>query len=217
MKGSELRSDFDEACGASGDPSAAVKPYAITDPIAYAVLVSARRYRRTKWRHTTKALLEHPHNEHEYRRAERVGIVHGASLLVVVFVLALVWGWVSFSREALKATLSAWRTQAAQAQAVVEGTLALTSGLTLATLMTEGWGLLRAAEAVVLFGLLTFPLVVAFVLRREIRWISDPSERKALVSQGGDDEGDTPALTLGETALPPGVARARRMRGDERA
>lgn len=202
---------------AGAKPVTQVRPYAVTDPIAYAALASRRRYRRTKWRHTTKALLEHPHNEHEYRRAERAGVVHGAFLVVVVFVLALLWGWVSFSRDALKATVRAWRTHAARAQAVVEGTLALTSGLTLAALMMQGWGLLRAAEAVALFGLLTFPLVAAFVLRREIRWISDPSERKTLVSQGDDDDGDPPRLTLGETALPPGVARARRMRGDERA
>jgi hypothetical protein len=217
VKGNRLGSDRDKAGGAGAKSPTQVKPYAITDPIAYAALASRRRYRQTRQRHTTRAALEHPLNEHEYRRAERAAVAHGALLVAVVFALALVWGWLSFSWDALKATATAWRTQAAKAHAVAEGTIALTTGLTLLALTTEGWGLLQAVKEYVVFALLTFPLVFAFVLRREIRWCSDPSERKALAHQRKDDGGDWPLLMLGETALPPGVVRARRMRGDEDA
>ena len=211
MKGNRLGSDHDDA---GVKPTTQVKPYAIIDPIAFAALASRRRFLRTKWRYTTKAAREHPLNEHECRRAKRAAVVHGALLVAVVFVLALAWGWVSFSRDALTATARAWRKQAAKAHAVVEGTIALTAGLTLVALMTEGWGLLRAVKGSVLFGLLTFPLVFAFVFRREIRWLS---ERNSRVGQGDENGDDPPRLSLGETALPPGVVRARRMRGDERA
>jgi hypothetical protein len=206
----------DSAGGTAANPGSRVKPYAVTDPTAYAILVSARRYRRTKWRHTTKAALEHPQNEHEHWRAARVGVVHGVLLAAVVFLLALAWGWLSFSWDALKATTTAWRKQADKAHAVVEGTIAVTAALTALAMMTEGWGLLQAVKVSVAFGLLTFPVVFSFVFRREIRWCSDASEKKALARQD-DDGDDPPLLTLGETAIPPGLASARGTRGDDDA
>jgi hypothetical protein len=197
-----------------------VKPYAITDPIAYAVRASARRYLQTKWRHTTKAAIEHPQNEHECRRAERTGVGHAVLVVCITFAFVLPWAWLSFSWDALKATTTAWRERPDKARAVVEGTFAITAALTFLALTTEGWGLLQAVKAAVVFGLFTFPLVFAFVMRREIRWCSDVSERKRLARQdhdGDDPSQDAPLLTLGEAASPPGLARARRMRGDDRA
>jgi hypothetical protein len=219
MKDSGIgHSNGNSAGDAVARPLGQVKLYAITDPIAYAVLTSARLYRRTKWRHTTKVALEHPQNEHEYRRAERAGLVHATLVVAAAFAFVLAWGWLSFSWDALKATTTAWSEQPQKAQGVVEGTLVLTGALTVVALMTGGWGLLQAVKASVLFGLFTFPLVFAFVLRREIRWCSDASERKAQARQdnhGGDLPQAGPVLTLGETASPPGLARARQMRGDD--
>ena len=152
MTSNGLRSDRDDTGGLAVGPPTQVKPYAVTDPVAYAVLVSRRRYHRTKLRHTTKAAREHPLNEHEYRRAERAGIAHGALLVAVVFAVTLVWGWLSFSWDALKAVRTARCKQPDRAQAVVEGTLALTAALTVVSLMTEGWGLLQAVMAAILSG-----------------------------------------------------------------
>jgi len=213
VKGNRLGSDHDDA---GVKPTTQVKPYAIVDPIAFAALASRRRFLRTKWRYTTKAAREHPLNEHEYRRARRAGVAHGALLVAVVFAGALVWGWLSFCWDALKAVRTARHRQPHKAQAVLEGTLALTAALTVVSLMTEGWGLLQAVEAAIVFGLFTFPLVCALVLRRDIRWVYEAREKKELA--GKDDDGDDPPLlTLGETALPPGLARARGMRGDDDA
>ena len=126
------------------------------------------------------------------------------------------WGWLIFVWDALKTTAKAWRERPAQAQAVLEGTLMLAIALTVATLIAEGWAALQGVVAFVVFVLLVFPLLCAFVMRREIRWCSDGSERKALRMRDGAAEA-VPPLTLGETASPPGLTRARGTRGDDRA
>jgi len=191
----------------------------MTDPVAYAALVARRLYRQAKWRHTTRAAVEHPLNEHEQRRAKRAAVVRSAPVVALVFAAALAWGWLRFSWDASRATVAASRNEPRRARAALEGTLGLTAALTVVTLMAEGWGFLQGAKAVVLFALLTFPLVVALVMRREIRWCSDTRERKALRrGDSSDDQLSTaPLLVLGETESPPGLVRARGTRGDEHA
>lgn len=213
MKQQRLRSERDTAGDTAPQSPAQLKPYAIIDPIAYAALVSRRRYRRTKWRHTTNAVLEHPLNEHEYRRAARTGSAYAAVLAAAVLVFALVWGWLSFSWDALRVTAAARRERPGQAWAVVEETLVLAAVLTLAGLMMEGWAPVRGVEGFVAFVLLVFPLACAFVMRREIQWCSDASEK----NRPDEASHSVPPLMLGETASPPGLTRARETRGDERA
>lgn len=221
MTGNGLRHSNGDGDGDPGaKPLTQVKPYVMTDPVAYAALVARRLYRQAKWRHTTKAAVEHPLNEHEQRRARRAAVVRSAPVVALVFAAALAWGWLRFSWDALRATADASRKQPDRARAALEGTLGLTAALTVGTLMAEGWGLMQGVKAVVLFALLTFPLVVALVMRHEIRWCSDARERKALTRRGGgsdDQPSATPLLVLGETASPPGLARARGTRGDDRA
>ncbi len=146
--------------------------------------------------------------------------MRSALVVAVVFALALAWGWLRFSWDAARATATASRKEPDRARAALEGTIALTAALTVATLVAEGWGPLQAVKASILYGLLTFPLVVAVVMRREIRWCSDARERETLTRPDADGEsqqGAEPLLVLGQTASPPGLARARRTRGDDDA
>jgi hypothetical protein len=199
-----------------------VKPYAISEPVGRALLTSERRYRRIKWRHTTRAALEHPQNQHEYQRAKRAGALHAAILVALALPFTLTHVWAAFSWDALKATVAAWGELPTKAHGVVEGTFTITAALAMVTLATDGWGLVQAIEACVAYVVLTFPLVFAVVMRDEISWCADPHERKALEARHKQQETDgaegqtTPVLVLGETASPPGLTRAQ-MRGGHHA
>lgn len=190
-----------------------MKPYTLIDPYGYALLTSARRYRRIVGRHTTKALLEHPLNEHEYLRATRVGAMHAAFFVVLGFSFTFARGWLIFSWDASKALVTAaWQKQPAQAQATVEATLVIAGTLTLLTLVVDGWGLFHGFKAFVLYALFTLPLVFAVVMRRQIQWVNLLRERHR---DDGDVEATPPLLTLGEAASPPGLEKAGKGRGGE--